>query len=193
MSLKKQLDVPYPINVEITKIGVNSIAIDPTNQQAHIGYSTVQADDIVFQKNKPETLTGTDYTDFLARTDELGETLEGTVAQKQAALEYAPGVGSISGEFKILNTPYTIDGTVMGLDVDSFAFNEDGRLVHIGYSEMDTISSNLVTNRPYTLSGVEYEEFMARFNVLNQTYTTNQAEIATCLEFLPGEGTVVNV
>jgi len=193
MALKKQLDTTYDIDVTIETIEVNSLAIDPTNSLVHLGYSIIEGNGSVFQSDLPETLEGQDYTDFLDRTNELGNTLDGSVAQRQAALEYSPGVGTISGTVKTLTTPYPINGTVMGYDVDSFAFNTDDKLIHIGYSKLSAPTTTLVTNVPYTLSGIEYTEFMARLDVLSLTMTVIQAEIQTCLEFLPGDGTIVDI
>ena len=193
MGLKKQLDAPYDIDVTIVAISINSITIDPANNLVHLGYSTLQAGGIAFQAHFPLTLSDQDYTDFLARTNELGNTMIAREAQFQAALEYSPGAGTISGRIKTLTTHYDISGTVMGQDVDGYAFNDDDRLIHIVYSELNSPTSSLVTHRPWTLSGVEYDEFMNRMDFLAETMTVTQAEIATCLEFLPGDGTIVNV
>ena len=92
---------------------------------------------------------------------------------------------------KQLNTPYDVSGTVMGQEVDSFAFNIQDNLIHIGYSKLDTISTALQTDLPYTLSGQEYVDFLARLEVLAPGAA--QALIQVCLENLPGAGTIVNV
>jgi len=193
MALKKQLDTPYDIDVTISTIEVNTLAIDPANNLVHIGYSIIEDNGNVFQSDLPETLEGTDYTDFLARTNELGNTLDGSVAQRQAALEYSPGAGTIVGTVKTLNTPYVINGTVMGYDVDSFAYNTADQIIYIGYSKLSGPSTNLITDVPYTLSGPEYENFMTRLNELSLTMTVIQAEIQTCLEFLPDDGTIIDI
>lgn len=92
---------------------------------------------------------------------------------------------------KQLDTTYDVSGTVMGLEVDSFAFNMADQLIHIGYSELDTISTQLSTDKPYTLSGSEYTAFIARLNELAPG--ASAALIQTCLEKLPGAGTIVDV
>ena len=92
---------------------------------------------------------------------------------------------------KQLDTPYDVSGTVMGQEVDSFAFNIKDNLIHIGYSKLDTISTALQTDLPWTLSGQEYTDFLARLEVLAPGAA--QALIQTCLENLPGAGTIVNV
>ena len=92
---------------------------------------------------------------------------------------------------KQLDTPYEVSGTVMGQEVDSFAFNIQDQLVHIGYSKLDTVTSALQTDLPYTLSGQEYTDFITRLNVLAPG--ASQALVQTCLEFLPFEGSIVDV
>jgi len=92
---------------------------------------------------------------------------------------------------KQLTTPYDVSGTIMGQEVDSFAFNVQDGLIHIGFSKLDTISSSLQTDVPYTLSGTEYTDFLTRLNTLAPG--ASQALIQTCLEFLPGAGTIVDV
>lgn len=92
---------------------------------------------------------------------------------------------------KQLDTPYDTSGTVLGQEVDSFAFNIQDELVHIGYSTLKTLTTALQTDIPYTLSGQEYTDFTARLNQLSPG--ASQALIQTCLEFLPGDGTIVDV
>ena len=92
---------------------------------------------------------------------------------------------------KQLDTPYDVSGTVMGQEVDSFAFNITDELVHIGYSKLDTITTQLQTDVPCTLSGTEYTDFIARLNELAPG--ASAALIQTCLEFLPFEGSIVDV
>jgi len=92
---------------------------------------------------------------------------------------------------KQLDTPYDVSGTIMGQEVDSFAFNIQDGLVHIGYSKLDTVTSALQTDIPYTLSGQEYIDFIARLNELAPG--ASQALIQVCLENLPGAGTIVDV
>ena len=92
---------------------------------------------------------------------------------------------------KQLTTPYDVSGTVMGQEVDSFAFNIKDNLIHIGYSKLDTISTALQTDLPWTLSGQEYTDFLTRLEVLAPGAA--QALIQVCLENLPGDGTIVNV
>ena len=92
---------------------------------------------------------------------------------------------------KQLDTPYEVSGTVMGQEVDSFAFNIQYQLVHIGYSKLDTISSSLQTDIPHTLSGQEYADFITRLNELAPG--ASQALIQVCLEKLPGAGVIVDV
>ena len=94
---------------------------------------------------------------------------------------------------KQLTTPYDVSGTIIGVEVDSFAFNLQDSLIHIGYSKLETISSALQTDIPHTLSGQEYTDFIARLNVLAGTMPASQAVIQACLEFLPGDGTIVDV
>lgn len=92
---------------------------------------------------------------------------------------------------KQLDTPYDVSGTIMGQEVDSFAFNIQDGLIHIGYSKLDTITSALQTDVPYTLSGQEYDDFLTRLNELAPGAA--QALVQTCLEMLPGAGTIVDV
>ena len=92
---------------------------------------------------------------------------------------------------KQLDTPYDVSGTIMGQEVDSFAFNIKDNLIHIGYSKLDTISTALQTDLPWTLSGQEYTDFLTRLEEL--TPGAAQALIRTCLENLPGDGAVVDV
>lgn len=92
---------------------------------------------------------------------------------------------------KQLDTPYEVSGTVMGQEVDSFAFNIQDSLIHIGYSKLDTVTTVLQTDIPHTLSGQEYTDFIARLNALAPG--ASQALVQACLEFLPGSGTIVNV
>ena len=92
---------------------------------------------------------------------------------------------------KQLTTPYDVSGTVIGQEVDSFAFNLQDSLIHIGYSKLETINSALQTDIPHTLSGQEYTDFIARLNELAPGAA--QAVIQACLEFLPGDGTIVDV
>lgn len=193
MALKKLLDTPFQVDAEIHTIGLNSLAIDPTNSLAHLGYATIEENGNVFQQDLPYTLADQDYTDFLARTNQLGVDNPATLAQKHAALEYAPGQGTVLGDTKTLDTPYIISGEVIGYEVDSFAYNTADRLVHIGYSQLESTTVALVEHIPWTLSGVEAEEFMERIDVLGETMSVTQAEIQTCLEFLPGEGTIQDV
>lgn len=92
---------------------------------------------------------------------------------------------------KQLDTPYDVSGTVMGQEVDSFAFNVQDKLIHIGYSKLDSPISRLQSDIPHTLIGQEYADFIARLNELAPGAST--ALITTCLEFLPGEGTIVDM
>jgi len=92
---------------------------------------------------------------------------------------------------KQLTTPYDVSGTVIGQEVDSFAFNLQDSLIHIGYSKLESINSALQTDVPHTLSGQEYTDFIARLNELSPGAA--QALIQVCLEFLPGDGTIVDV
>lgn len=92
---------------------------------------------------------------------------------------------------KQLTTPYDVSGTIIGVEVDSFAFNLQDQLIHIGYSKLETINTALQTDIPHTLSGQEYTDFIARLNTLSPGAA--QALIQTCLEFLPGEGTIVDI
>jgi len=92
---------------------------------------------------------------------------------------------------KQLTTPYDVSGTVMGLEVDSFAFNIQDNLIHIGYSKLDTVTHALQTDLPFTLSGQEYTDFITRLNELAPGAA--QALIRVCLENLPGDGTIVDV
>ena len=92
---------------------------------------------------------------------------------------------------KQLDTPYDVSGTIMGQEVDSFAFNIVDQLVHIGYSKLDTISTSLQTDVPYTLSGAEYTAFIARLNEL--VPGASNALIQVCLENLPGDGTILDI
>ena len=66
---------------------------------------------------------------------------------------------------KQLDTPYDVSGVVMGQEIDSFAFNIQDGLVHIGYSKLESVILPLQTDVPYTLSGQEYADFIARLNV----------------------------
>ena len=92
---------------------------------------------------------------------------------------------------KQLDTPYDVSGTIMGQEVDSFAFNIVDQLVHIGYSKLDTISTSLQTDIPHTLSGAEYTDFITRLNELAPG--ASQALIQTCLEKLPGAGQIIDI
>lgn len=92
---------------------------------------------------------------------------------------------------KQLTTPYDVSGTVMGLEVDSFAFNVKEGLIHIGFSKLEAIDTALQTDIPYTLSGQEYTDFITRLNEL--ATGASQALIQTCLEKLPDAGTIVEV
>lgn len=92
---------------------------------------------------------------------------------------------------KQLTTPVDVSGTIIGQEVDSFAFNIKDGLVHIGYSKLETLSTPLQTDVPYTLSGQEYTDFIDRLNILSPG--ASQALIQTCLEFLPGDGTIVDI
>jgi hypothetical protein len=193
MALKKQLDTPYPINVTITKESVDSFSFDLTNQLIHIGYSIIKSDGQVYQSDRPLTLSGTDYTDFIARMNLLNQSKSAQDAQFQTILEYTPGQGVISGDEKVLNNPYTINGNVLGQEIDSYALNPDDNLIHIGYSLLETITTALLTDQVWTLSGVEVDEFLIRFNELGLTMDATAAEITTLLEFLPGAGTIVDI
>lgn len=193
MALKKQLDTPYPINVTITKESVDSFSFDLTNQLIHIGYSIIKSDGQIYQSDRPLTLSDTDYTDFIARMNLLNQTMSSQDAQFQTVLEYTPGQGVISGNEKILNTPYDINGTVLGQEIDSYVLNVDSQLIHIGYSLLETITTALLTDQVWTLSGVEVDEFLARFNELGATMNATQAEVTALLEALPNAGTIVDV
>ena len=92
---------------------------------------------------------------------------------------------------KQLDTPYDVSGIVIGQEVDSFAFNLQDQLIHIGYSKLDTITSVLQTDIPHTLSGQEYTDFITRLNELAPGAA--QALIQVCLENLPGAGTIVDL
>lgn len=88
-------------------------------------------------------------------------------------------------------TPQDLSGTAIGADIDSFAFNLKDQLIHIGYSKLETINSNLQTDIPHTLSGQEWTDFITSLNTKCPGAST--ALIQTCLEFLPDDGTLVNV
>lgn len=189
MALRKQLDVPYPINVTIAKEKVDSFSFDLTNQLIHIGYSIIESNDNVYQSDRPVTLSGTDYTDFIARMNVLNQTMSSQQAQFQTVLEYTPGQGTISGDEKLLNTPYTINNTVMGQEIDSYVLN-DGILVHIGYSLLSSPTTVLLSDQVWTMTGVEVTEFLARFDELGATMNASTAEMTALLESLPGDGVI---
>lgn len=92
---------------------------------------------------------------------------------------------------KQLTTPYDVSGTIIGIEVDSFAFSLEDRLIHIGYSKLESLTSRLQTDVPHTLSGAEFTAFVTRLNELAPG--ASQALIQVCLEKLPGAGTIVNV
>lgn len=194
MGLKKQLDEPYELSAIIVSQTLTSFAFNVEDALIYIGYS-LNVDDPpgVFQTDVPLTLSGSDYTDFITRMNELGATMSGSEAQQQTALEYTPGAGTITGDTKTLTTPYAIDGTVVGQDIDSYAYSVADELVHIGYSNMDSLTSNLQSNIVYTLSGQEYYNFLVRFDELETSMTVAQAQIQTCLEAIPGDGVIVDV
>ena len=193
MALRKQLTTPYQITFTCTAVKVDSIAVDADNSLIHLGHSLLASGGDIIQSDRPETLEGQAYTNYNARKNELGATLSATDAAAYVALEYLPGAGTIVGDKKNLDTPYTIDNLCNVLKIESFAYNTVDRLVHIGYSKMKHPSTNLMTFIPYTLAGVEYDEFMARLNENELTMSVTNAEVTTCLEFLPDAGTVVNV
>lgn len=89
---------------------------------------------------------------------------------------------------KQLDIPYDVTGTILGQEIDSFAFNVKDQLVHIGYSTLETPTVPNQTDLPYTLQDQEYTDFIARLNELAPGAAT--ALIQTCLEFLPGGGTI---
>lgn len=91
---------------------------------------------------------------------------------------------------KTLTTPYAISGTVATMEVDSFAFDISEQLIHIGYKIMEADGTVLQRDRPHTLSGQEYTDFIARLAVLDNTMPATQAIVTACLEALPGAGTV---
>jgi len=193
MALRKQLTTPYQITFTATAVKVDSIAVDAENSLVHLGHSLLASDGSIVQSDRPETLSGTAYSNFNNRKNELGATMSGTDASLYVALEYLPGTGSISGDIKTLDTPYTIDGLCNVLKIESYAYNVIDRLVHIGYSKLNHPSTNLMTFIPYTLSGVEYDEFMARLDENELTMSVTNAEVTTCLENLPDAGTIVSI
>ena len=109
MALRKQLTTPYQITFTATAVKVDSIAVDAENNLVHLGHSLLASNGEVIQSDRPETLSGTAYTNFNNRKNELGATMSGTDASLYVALEYLPGAGSISGDIKTLDTPYTIE------------------------------------------------------------------------------------
>jgi hypothetical protein len=193
MALKKQLDTPYDVYAEIVAVKYTNFSFDITSQLVHIGYSILMSGNVSFQEDIPITLSGTEYTDFIARMNALGATLSGSDAQAQAVLEYCPGNGIISGDIKTLNNPYIIDGTVMGYEIDGNAENDIEKLIHIRYSLLDAPSSALQTDITHALTGQEYIDFVARFNDLSLTMTATQAKIQALLENLPSAGTIVDI
>lgn len=192
MALKKQLDNSYVLLATIESLTITTFGFDLGNQFIHIGYSANTALG-VYQADIPLTLSGTDYTDFIARVNEIGATMSGLDAEYMAALEYIPGNGTIISDTKTLNNPYDIGGTVIGQEIDSYAFSPSDRLIHIGYSLLESINSSLLNNVLHTLSGPEVDDFTIRFNELEGTMTVTKAQLQTCLEFLPGSGTIVDV
>ena len=194
MALRKQLTTPYQITFTVTAVKVDAIAVDAENQLVHLGHSLLASDGSIIQSDRPETLADQAYANFNARKNELGaDGMSGTDASLYVALEYLPGSGTISGDIKTLDTPHTIDGLCNVLKVESYAYNVIDRLVHIGYSKLNHPSTNLMTFIPYTLSGVEYDEFMARLDENELTMSVTKAEVTTCLENLPDAGTIVDV
>ena len=89
---------------------------------------------------------------------------------------------------KQLDTSYDVAGTIQGQEVDSFGFNVTDKLIHIGYSTLENPTTPNQTDLPYTLQGVDYTGFITRLNELAPGAST--ALIQTCLEFLPGDGTI---
>jgi len=92
------------------------------------------------------------------------------------------------GQQKELDTPYDVSGTIRGQEVDSFAFNIADNLIHIGYTLLETPIIKNQTDKPHTLTGQEYIDFQARLEELAPGAA--QALIRTCLEFLPGSGSI---
>ena len=79
------------------------------------------------------------------------------------------------------------------LKIESFAYNTDDGNVLIGYTKMKYPDTNLMSHLPWVLTGVEYTEFMVQLNENEHSMSVTQAEVTTCLEFLPDAGTVVDV
>lgn len=193
MALRKQLDTPYQITFTVVSVKVNSIGVDETNNLIQLGYSLLDDNDAVIQSDLLQTLSDGDYTAYNLRKNELGESFSGSDAALYAAQEFLPGNGQIMGDVKTLDTPYALDGLCNMLKVESFAFNPDDRVVLIGWTKMTYPATDLVKNCPWALTGQEYTDFMIKLNTNEESMSVTQAEVTTCLEFLPDQGVVVNV
>lgn len=193
MALKKQLTTSFDVSGTVTDLVVTSFAFDLNANLIHIGYSALDSNGNALQTGIPLTLSGADFTSFITRLNELSPTLGGEGAEVQTCLENLPFVGTIANRKKTLTTPYDVAGTVIGFEVDSFASNTQDRMIHIGYSYLESLSVQLRTDIPHTLSGPEYENFNTRFDTLCAILSGSQAKIQTCLEFLPFDGTIVDV
>ena len=193
MALRKQLDTPYQITFIVTAVKVNSIAVDAENSLVHLGHSLLASDGSVIQADRLETLSGEQYINYNVRKNELGETFSATDAAAYVALEYLPGQGQIVGDIKELDTPYDVDNTCNMLKIESFAYNTDDGNVLIVYTKLKYPDTNLMSYLPWVLTGIEYQEFMAQLNENEHSMSVTQAEVTTCLEWLPDAGTVVDV
>jgi len=194
MALRKQLTTPYQITFTVTAVKVNSIAVDAENNLIHLGYSLLASDGSVVQSDKLETLSDQAYTNYNTRKNELGETFSATDAASYVALEYLPGNGQIVGDIKELDTPYNVDDLCNVLKIESFAYNTDDGIVLIGYTKMKYPANKLISHLPWALTGQEYTDFMNQLNANEASgMAVTTAEVTTCLEWLPDEGTVVDV
>lgn len=194
MALRKILDTPFQITFTATDVKFNSVAIDPENSLIHLGYSTLESNGLEVQQDMPETLSGVDYTNYQARKNTLGATLSASDAVSQASLEYLPGTGTIVGDKKTLDTPYIKDELCSMLAINSFAYNTDDRVIYIGFSKNINAATFIQENLTYTLTGQEYENFMVSLNA-NEAggMSVTTAEVTTCLEYLPFDGTVSDI
>jgi hypothetical protein len=96
MALQKTLTTPYSVAGTVYKLEVDSFAFNIADGLVHIGYSMLADDDSVIRVDVPHTLSGQEYTDFVARVAVLDDTLSATQSIITACLEFLPGAGTIA-------------------------------------------------------------------------------------------------
>lgn len=98
MALQKTLTTPYDVSGTVYYQVLDSLAINVEDELVHIGFSILDVNRAIIQRDMPITLAGQEYSDFMSRVNTIAAnpSYSATQAIQAACLENVPGAGTIS-------------------------------------------------------------------------------------------------